>query len=205
MTNNVEIPLNYGKRLDVVMSSAWTIFKSQFIRKRHNILTEVPFQQTVQMSNKIKIFIYLILSILFLSNISLPQDKESKVNSYLSKTIKIKPKRGKAKLKFEIYRIQDEYSKEKKDYDKISEIKIYNSKGRLLQKLTEKDFEYAVDFTFDDYNFDGYKDIYLKDGCAILDNCSGNVFLYNPETGKYKLEDEFKDLTSIRISKTAVK
>jgi len=58
-----------------------------------------------------------------------------------------------------------------------------------------------MEFYFD-YNFDGYKDIYLKDGCAILDNCSGNVFLYNPTTGKYKLANEFKDLTSIRTSKT---
>ncbi len=38
------IPFEYKKRLDDVTSSAWTIFKSQFIHNRHNITKEAPFQ-----------------------------------------------------------------------------------------------------------------------------------------------------------------
>jgi hypothetical protein len=38
------IPFDYKERLDTVMSSAWTVFKSQFIYNRHFISTEAPFQ-----------------------------------------------------------------------------------------------------------------------------------------------------------------
>jgi len=38
------IPFEYKKRLDNVMSTAWTFFKSQFIHNRHFIATEAPFQ-----------------------------------------------------------------------------------------------------------------------------------------------------------------
>ena len=38
------IPFDYKERLDAVMNSAWTIFKSQFIHNRHYIVTEAPFQ-----------------------------------------------------------------------------------------------------------------------------------------------------------------
>jgi hypothetical protein len=38
------IPFDYSHRLDHVLSTAWTIFKSQFIHNRHFISTEAPFK-----------------------------------------------------------------------------------------------------------------------------------------------------------------
>ncbi len=38
------IPFEYRKRLDIVMSSSWQIFISQFVNNRHHISTEAPFQ-----------------------------------------------------------------------------------------------------------------------------------------------------------------
>lgn len=38
------IPFDYQERLNAVMNTAWMIFKSQFIHKRHYISTEAPFQ-----------------------------------------------------------------------------------------------------------------------------------------------------------------
>jgi hypothetical protein len=38
------IPFDYKLRIDAVMDSAWTVFKSQFIYNRHFISTEAPFQ-----------------------------------------------------------------------------------------------------------------------------------------------------------------
>lgn len=44
MIEGTTIPFDYGKRLDNVMTIAWTVFKSQFINQRHKITTEAPFQ-----------------------------------------------------------------------------------------------------------------------------------------------------------------
>lgn len=44
MNGVTNIPFEYNKRLDNVMITAWTIFKSQFIYNRHFITTEAPFQ-----------------------------------------------------------------------------------------------------------------------------------------------------------------
>jgi hypothetical protein len=44
MTTETTIPFDYSKRLDNVMTTAWTFFKSQFIYNRHFISTEAPFQ-----------------------------------------------------------------------------------------------------------------------------------------------------------------
>ena len=44
MTELNNIPFDYNLRLDAIMTSAWTIFKSQFIHNRHFISTEAPFQ-----------------------------------------------------------------------------------------------------------------------------------------------------------------
>lgn len=44
MTTKNSIPFNYNERLDLVMTSAWTIFKAQFLHNRHYISTEAPFQ-----------------------------------------------------------------------------------------------------------------------------------------------------------------
>ncbi len=44
MTEINNIPFDYRQRLDTVMSTAWTVFKAQFIHNRHFISTEAPFQ-----------------------------------------------------------------------------------------------------------------------------------------------------------------
>ena len=38
------IPFDYNERLEAVLNTSWNLFKSQFIHKRHYILTEAPFQ-----------------------------------------------------------------------------------------------------------------------------------------------------------------
>jgi len=146
-----------------------------------------------------RIIIYVSILVIFFASISFTQDKETEENTNLFSVINIRPKHGAAKLRFEIYRYYYKYSAEYK----ISKIEIYkSSKRKLIQTIDENDFEYAVQFEFGDYNFDGYKDIYLKNSCMMLNNCYGHVFLYNRSTGKYKLAKEFDDLITIRISKT---
>jgi hypothetical protein len=150
-----------------------------------------------------RIIIYVSILVIFFASISFTQDKETEDKIYLASVINIKPKSGAAKLRLKIYRYYNKYDRSKNNYDDIYKIKIYKAnKGKLIQTLDENDFELAVQFDIGDYNFDGYKDIYLKDGCAISDNCTGHVFLYKPSTGKYKLAKEFDDLITIRISKT---
>jgi len=150
-----------------------------------------------------RIIIHISILVIFFASISFTQDKETEDKTYLSSVINIKPKSGAAKLRLKIYRYYNKYDGSKSDYGDIFKIKIYKaSKGKLIQTLDENDFELAVQFDIGDYNFDGYKDIYLKDRCAISDNCTGHVFLYKPSTGKYKLAKEFDDLITIRVSKT---
>jgi hypothetical protein len=150
-----------------------------------------------------RIILTVSILVILLTNISISQGKGTEDKTYLSSVINIKPKSGAAKLRLKIYRYYNKYDGSKNDYDDIYKIKIYKAnKGILIQTLDENDFELAVQFDILDYNFDGYKDIYLKDRCAISDNCAGHVFLYNPSTGKYKLAKEFDDLITIRVSKT---
>ncbi len=44
MNEQTDIPFDYRKRLDTVITTAWTVFKAQFIYNRHFISTEAPFQ-----------------------------------------------------------------------------------------------------------------------------------------------------------------
>lgn len=44
MNGLMTIPFDYNRRLDNIMTTAWTVFKSQFIHNRHFIATEAPFQ-----------------------------------------------------------------------------------------------------------------------------------------------------------------
>ncbi|MCX6162903.1 MAG: hypothetical protein NTV87_16405 [Ignavibacteriae bacterium] len=150
-----------------------------------------------------RIIVSVSILVIFFASISFTQDKESKDKTYLASVINIRPKHGAAKLRLKIYRYYNKYDGSKNDYDDIYKIKIYKAnKGKLIQTLDENDCEYIVRFDIGDYNFDGYKDIYLKNSCMMLNNCYGHVFLYNPSTGKYKLAKEFDDLITIRVSKT---
>lgn len=60
-------------------------------------------------------------------------------------------------------------------------------------RFSEEDFAHYIDF--DDYNFDGYIDIYVHDPCMILANCHGKVYLY--EDGSFKHHPGFDVMTSV--------
>jgi TonB family protein len=49
-------------------------------------------------------------------------------------------------------------------------------------------------FSTDDYNFDGYKDIYVMTNWGVTGNRNGCVWLYNPTTGLFDYSKEFSDI-----------
>lgn len=49
-----------------------------------------------------------------------------------------------------------------------------------ILNFSEEDFAHYIEF--DDYNFDGYLDMYVHDPCMILANCHGKVYLYEEGT-----------------------
>lgn len=62
-----------------------------------------------------------------------------------------------------------------------------------ILRFSEEDFAHYIDF--DDYNFDGYLDMYVHDPCMILGNCHGKVYLY--EDGSFKHHPGFDVMTSV--------
>jgi hypothetical protein len=74
--------------------------------------------------------------------------------------------------------------------------------GKLIQVIDpETDSLGIVNIEFNDFNFDGYIDLYVYDGCAISANCFGKVYLYNKELNKFIRDYAFDDLTSVQIDK----
>jgi hypothetical protein len=59
--------------------------------------------------------------------------------------------------------------------------------------FTEDDYVHYIEF--DDYNFDGYLDMYAHDPCMILGNCFGKVYLY--EDGQFNHDPQFDDMTTV--------
>jgi hypothetical protein len=66
---------------------------------------------------------------------------------------------------------------------------------------SEKDSLGIFNIEFNDFNFDGYKDLYVYDGCAILANCFGKVYLYNKDLKRFVRDYAFDDLTSVQVDK----
>jgi hypothetical protein len=81
----------------------------------------------------------------------------------------------------------------------VKEIIIKDSESKkTLQTLTEdRDSIFVLNMEFNDYNFDGYLDLYLYDGCAILGNCFGQVYIYNPGKKLFVRDYAFDEMTSI--------
>jgi len=106
------------------------------------------------------------------------------------------------KIKINIWRIRE--SKEKNHYDHFCRLEIYNEiPDNLLQTIDTSGLEGIINVSFDDFNFDGYKDLYLTDGCAILGNCIGNVFLFNTKNNLFEIAHEFDDMTTIVTNQNA--
>ena len=66
--------------------------------------------------------------------------------------------------------------------------------------LTEKTIDLSNDnyvhyVVFDDYNFDGYLDMYLHDPCMVLGNCIGMVYLF--KDGGFVHATQFDDMTTV--------
>jgi hypothetical protein len=84
----------------------------------------------------------------------------------------------------------------------IQKICIYSNKtNKIIQTLDlcKPDLNQTFHTSFDDYNFDGYMDIYTKDSGAILGNFHGEVYLYKPETSTFMRSDVYKNMTSIEV------
>lgn len=77
-----------------------------------------------------------------------------------------------------------------------------SASDKLIQKLDDKKDSLGImNIEFNDFNFDGYLDLYLYDGCVILGNCYGKVFLFNREQSKFIRETAFDEMTSIYADK----
>ena len=100
------------------------------------------------------------------------------------------------KYKFQILRNGPE------SYNEIEKIHYSQSNNFINPKsINFKDKEYFIFMEFEDYNFDGYLDLYLKNGCAILNNCSGCIYLFNPEHNEFKHNEQFDTLTTVTVNK----
>jgi hypothetical protein len=85
----------------------------------------------------------------------------------------------------------------------VKEITIRDSSSNQLIQIIdpEKDSLGIVNIEFNDFNFDGYIDLYVYDGCAILGNCFGKVYLYNNDLKKFVREYAFDNMTSVQVDK----
>lgn len=88
-------------------------------------------------------------------------------------------------------------------YSPVKEIVIKGSATKTtIQTLnSDRDSLFVFNMEFNDYNFDGYLDLYLYDGCAILGNCFGKVLIYNPDIKQFIRDMAFDELTSVSLNK----
>ncbi len=72
----------------------------------------------------------------------------------------------------------------------------YSTSGIVLVeniRFQEDDFVHYINF--DDYNFDGYLDMYVHDPCMILGNCHGKIYLF--EKNRFSHDPQFDDMTTV--------
>jgi hypothetical protein len=86
-------------------------------------------------------------------------------------------------------------------WDPIQSLTVKDSAtGKVILVIdSEKDSVFVFNINFDDYNFDGYKDMYLYDLCALYGNCSGRVFIFDPAKKVYVHDRAFDEMTSVSI------
>jgi hypothetical protein len=85
----------------------------------------------------------------------------------------------------------------------IRQIQVFRAGSKVpLQDLSGCDLEEmappgsgAEFFWAKDFNFDGYKDIFLETGHGATGNLSGCVWLYDPTTGQFNYNQEFSNLS----------
>ena len=115
---------------------------------------------------------------------------------YLDSTLNISVNEALPEQKFEFWRVFEDNQKD--HFNQLYEIRIVDSKsGKLLQTINRKDLDALVQTDFDDYNFDGFKDMYIKDHCMILGNCFGFVYLFNKDKNAYEVSHDFDELTTV--------
>jgi hypothetical protein len=117
---------------------------------------------------------------------------ETRGSRYPDTTFFFRIKRGKPSLKFEYVSSQDR--------ERINKINIFDSlSGKLLQTIDSAEMnDLPVQVDFDDYNFDGWIDVYIKDGCMILGNCHGVVLLYDSASAAFKRAHQYDEMTTVR-------
>jgi hypothetical protein len=88
-------------------------------------------------------------------------------------------------------------------YSPVKEIVIKDSESKkTIQTLnSERDSLFVINMEFNDYNFDGYLDLYLYDGCAILGNCFGKIYTFDPMKKEFVYNKAFEEMTSVSVNK----
>jgi hypothetical protein len=77
-----------------------------------------------------------------------------------------------------------------------------SASNQTIQVLdSDKDSLGIMNIEFNDFNFDGYLDLYVYDGCAILGNCFGKVYMYNRDLKKFVHDPAFDEMTSVYADK----
>ncbi len=71
----------------------------------------------------------------------------------------------------------------------------------LPKRIDLKEKDYAIFLKFDDYNYDGYLDMYIHNTCAILNNCHGYIYLFDPKLKEYIHNEQFDTLTTVTVNK----
>lgn len=82
----------------------------------------------------------------------------------------------------------------------ISQLSAQKTGANEEQVFVFKNDDYLFYAEFNDYNFDGYLDMYIHDPCMILGNCSGLVYIFNPEHSRFDHDPQFDELTTIDVS-----